>query len=248
MEVRDQRPALGERDELVEVRREQRHRRARLALEQVLADRLRDREPVDRARAAADLVDQQQAAVGRAAQDVRRFRHLDVERRLSRREVVAGADAREDAIDDAELRAARAGTNEPICASTTSSAVCRRYVDLPPMFGPVSRMKRARSSPRCRSFGTNDEPSSASITGWRPSTMSTTLSLDERRAHVAALARDLRERAVRVELGERVGRREQLVDALGDPLDQRVVQRLLEPQLARLGRRDRDVELAQFRR
>ena len=32
--------------------------------------------------------------------------------------------------------ASLAGTNEPICASSGRSAVCRRYVDLPPMFGP----------------------------------------------------------------------------------------------------------------
>ena len=34
--------------------------------------------------------------------------------------------------------ASRAGTNDPICAIRHSSAVWRRYVDLPPMFGPVS--------------------------------------------------------------------------------------------------------------
>src|ERR1051325_7091133 len=33
--------------------------------------------------------------------------------------------------------AARAGTNDPICAMMTMSAACRRYVLLPPMFGPV---------------------------------------------------------------------------------------------------------------
>ena len=34
--------------------------------------------------------------------------------------------------------ASRAGTNDPACAIRTMMAVCRRYVDLPPMFGPVN--------------------------------------------------------------------------------------------------------------
>jgi hypothetical protein len=29
-----------------------------------------------------------------------------------------------------------AGTNDPACAMTQMSAVCLRYVDLPPMLGP----------------------------------------------------------------------------------------------------------------
>jgi hypothetical protein len=46
------------------------------------------------------------------------------------------ADAREDSIHQSDLADA-AGTNDPICAINTISAVCRRYVDLPDMFGPV---------------------------------------------------------------------------------------------------------------
>ena len=36
------------------------------------------------------------------------------------------------------MRALAAGTKLPTCASSTISATCRRYVDLPAMFGPVS--------------------------------------------------------------------------------------------------------------
>jgi hypothetical protein len=34
--------------------------------------------------------------------------------------------------------ASRAGTNYPACAINAMSAVCRKYVDFPPMFGPVN--------------------------------------------------------------------------------------------------------------
>ena len=37
----------------------------------------------------------------------------------------------------------RAGTNEPICASTAISAFWRRKVDLPAMLGPVTSQTRA---------------------------------------------------------------------------------------------------------
>ena len=100
--VGDEAPVFGQRAQLVKVRREKYHRRLLLESEQKLADRLRDREAVERAGAAADLVDQQQRPVRAASQDVRRFGHLQVERRLPRCEVVAGADAREDPVDGPE--------------------------------------------------------------------------------------------------------------------------------------------------
>ena len=40
------------------------------------------------------------------------------------------------------IAAARAGTNEPQYASSAITAVCRMYVDLPPMFGPVMTSRR----------------------------------------------------------------------------------------------------------
>ena len=74
---------------------------------QVLGDGPGDGEAVVGARAAADLVEDHQRAPRRAAQDVRRLAHLDHERALAAREVVARADAREHAIDDADARTAR---------------------------------------------------------------------------------------------------------------------------------------------
>jgi hypothetical protein len=69
------------------------------------------------------------------------------------------------------IRAARAGTNEPICARRTVSATCRIVVDLPAMFGPVTIIKRSPSASSDTSFGTN-EPAAArrSTIGWRHST------------------------------------------------------------------------------
>ena len=91
--------------ELVVVRREE--RAAADDVVEVLGDGPRDREAVVRARAAADLVEDDERAARRATEDVRRLLHLDHEGALAAREVVARADAREHAIDDADLRAAR---------------------------------------------------------------------------------------------------------------------------------------------
>ena len=66
-----------------------------------------------------------------------------------------------------------AGTNEPICAMSTMSAVWRMYVDLPAMFGPVTMATRSSASLRNVSFGTKRLSFCAcSTTGWRPSRMS----------------------------------------------------------------------------
>ena len=70
-------------------------------------------------------------------QDRARLAHLHHERRLPAHQVVARADAREDAGRPRRSRAARAGTKLPICAISTISPICRRIVDLPAMFGPV---------------------------------------------------------------------------------------------------------------
>ena len=65
--------------------------------------------------------------------------------------------------------ASRAGTKLPICAISAMSAVWRRKVDLPPMFGPVSTKSRGAPSPIARSFATNGSRSTRSMIGWRPS-------------------------------------------------------------------------------
>ena len=73
----------------------------------MLGDRPRDAQAVEGRRAAADLVEHDQAARRGGVQDVRRLLHLDHERRLAARDVVGRADAREDAIDERQLRLAR---------------------------------------------------------------------------------------------------------------------------------------------
>ena len=58
-------------------------------LVQVLGDRPGEREAVEGRGAAADLVEEDQAARGRLAEDRRRLAHLDHERRLAAAEVVS---------------------------------------------------------------------------------------------------------------------------------------------------------------
>ena len=55
----------------------------------------------------------------------------------------------------APIDASAAGTNAPIWASTTQTPICRRMVDFPAMFGPVTRATRSASVKRA-SFGMND--------------------------------------------------------------------------------------------
>ncbi len=107
VKVRHRTPVVGQGAQLVEVRRKEYHRRLFLEREQKLADRLCDRQAVERPGSASDLVDEQQRPLRAAAQDVRRFGHLQIERRLTRSEIVAGADAREDAVDDSEFHGFR---------------------------------------------------------------------------------------------------------------------------------------------
>ena len=51
------------------------------------------------------------------------------------------------------IRAELAGTNEPIWAMSTMSAVCRNQLLLPAMFGPVRMVMRRSPSSSSASFG-----------------------------------------------------------------------------------------------
>ena len=64
-------------------------------------------QPVERARAAPDLIQDHEAARRRVVQDVGRLAHLHHERRLAARKVVARADAREDAVHQIDPRVRR---------------------------------------------------------------------------------------------------------------------------------------------
>ena len=63
----------------------------------------RDGESIEGGRAAADFVKDDEAAIGGVVEDGGGFVHLDHEGGLSAREVVARADAGEDAVDEADL-------------------------------------------------------------------------------------------------------------------------------------------------
>ena len=70
------------------------------------------------------------------------------------------------------MRADCAGTKLPICAISTINPTCRRIVDLPAMFGPVSMITRA-SSLSCTSLGMNlSRGIIRSTTGCRPARIS----------------------------------------------------------------------------
>ena len=201
----------------------------RFALEQILADRLRDRKPVDRAGAAPDLVDQQQAALRRAAQDVRRLGHLDVEGRLSRGQVVARADAREDAVDDAERR--RLGGHER--ADLREDHDQRGLAQVGRLAAHVrpGQQDEARAAPRSGAGRWARRPARAALPS--PDGARRRSRTRSRRRNAAARSRarprSARARRSDVELGHRPGGAQQVVDALGQALDEVLEERVLEP-------------------
>ena len=74
---------------------------------QILDHRPGDAQAIERAGASSDLVEDDQRVCRRAAQDVRHLVHLHHERGLAARQVIRRAHAREDAVDNADLRAVR---------------------------------------------------------------------------------------------------------------------------------------------
>ena len=66
-------------------------------------------------------------------------------------------------------RAFEAGTNEPAWLRRTISATWRRYVDFPPMFGPVMTWMPLRSRTMSVWLGMKRSEAICSMTGWRPS-------------------------------------------------------------------------------
>ena len=91
---------------------------------QVLDDGPGQREAVVGARPAADFVEDHQAARRGVVEDAGRLGHLDHERALAPGQFVAGPDAGEDPVGDAD-RGRAAGTKLPICAISASNATCR---------------------------------------------------------------------------------------------------------------------------
>lgn len=83
------------------------------------------------------------------------------------------APTREKIASTMPIRAADAGTKEPVWARMAIKAVCRNSVDLPAMFGPVTTW-RGLSAANVTVFGIKVFPvasSPSSTVGCRPSTM-----------------------------------------------------------------------------
>ena len=97
--------AGGERGQLVEMRGEQ--RAALIDVVQVLDRRPGDRQPVEGGGAAADLVQDDQRAAARLIEDGGGLHHLDHEGGAPARQIVGGADAREQPVDHADARELR---------------------------------------------------------------------------------------------------------------------------------------------
>ena len=136
---------------------------------QVLGHRPGDAQPVEGGGAAAHLVEHDQALRGGVVQDVRRLLHLDHEGRLPARDVVGRADAREDAVDQAELglpgRHERAALRQQ-----------RQQRHLPQVGGLAAHVRAGEHDQLMRravrastSFGTKVPPASRSTTGCRTS-------------------------------------------------------------------------------
>ena len=104
-QVEQPRQRLGELRQFVEMRGEQRARAVDVV--EMLDAGVGDREAVEGRRAAADLVEDDERALGRLVEDRRRLDHLDHEGRAAAREIVGRADAREQPVDDADMRAPR---------------------------------------------------------------------------------------------------------------------------------------------
>ena len=114
-----------------------------------------DGEAVEGRGAAADLVQDDQRALAGLVEDRRGLDHLDHEGRAPARRDRRRRRRARTADRPRRYAAARAGTKLPICASTAISAFCRRNVDFPAMFGPVTSQMRPLPRRRRAATGRN---------------------------------------------------------------------------------------------
>ena len=189
----------GQSRQLVVVGGEQDLARRPRRVVEVLGHRPGDRQAVERRRAPADLVEQDEAP--RVA--CRRMAAVSV---ISTRKVLwprarlSWAPMRvKIAVDHPDPRAAPRARSCPICASSTISAACRMYVDFPAMFGPV--ITRHSTSPDAEPEVVRDEARAARpaarAPGGGPPSMSMTPPSSTIGPHVAALAGHVGERRQR---------------------------------------------------
>ena len=88
---------------------------------EVLDDGPGDGEAVEGGGAAADFVEEDEARGRGVIEDAGDFAHLDEERGAAAGEIVAGTDAREDAVDDGELGLARGNERAGLAPSGRSA-------------------------------------------------------------------------------------------------------------------------------
>lgn len=138
------------------------------------------RQTVKSRRTAANFIKNDKRAFIRLIQNAGGFDHLNHKGRTAARQIVRSADTGK-ILSITPICALLQGTKEPICAITAMMAFCRRKVDLPAMFGPVSSQISELSSLRQQSLPTKAPAWSRSIasstTGWRPSATSKTREL-----------------------------------------------------------------------
>ena len=113
VQVEDALAGLGQGGQFVIVRREQ-GLRANLAKD-ILGDGPSNGQAIVRRGAAPDLVQQDQAALGGGVENLGRLGHLDHKGGTPLRDVVAGADAGEDAIDQRQRRRSRRHERADLC-------------------------------------------------------------------------------------------------------------------------------------
>ena len=190
--------------------------------------------------AAADLVEDDEAARRRLGEDRRGLDHLDHEGRAAAREIVRCADAAEQAVDEAELRALggheAAGLGEHrdqrVLAQEGRFAAHVRAGDQP------QPRRFGQAADRWRRSARRPARSAASTTGWRPPSTSKQAASSNVGRRPAALGRALGQRRGDVEPGERVGGRGDRLGRAQRRLDQLLEMRRFGGERVRAGLAD----------
>ena len=152
---------VGQGRQLVEVGGEEGAATEARRVVQVLDDGAGDGQPVPGRRAASDLVEQDEAPGGGVVEDVGGS-SISTMKVDWPEEMSSCAPMRVKMRSTRPMRAAVAGTNEPIWAMSTMSAVWRSQLLLPAMFGPVRMVMRWSPSSSSASFGTKS-PAGSSV-------------------------------------------------------------------------------------
>ena len=237
----------GQPRQLVIVRREE-DLRPRAALVEVLGHRPRDREAVEGGRAPPDLVEEDEAPRGGVPEDGRRLRHLHEERAVAARQVVLGADAREDAVHHPDPRAP-GGHEAPHLGQQHDERRLPHVGRLPGHVRPRDHeaLDLVRHEPEVvrhepRALGPELEHRVAAL-----------LDVDDAAVvddgpDVAALARHVSQRRQHVERRHRLGGAQEPVGLAGDGAPELVEELVLEAVHPPLGAQDLRLLLAELRR